>query len=49
MTDNQVVSTIFKFDTYNHMAIFVLRDDVNEDPRSYHFGLGCDGVFTSLY
>jgi hypothetical protein len=45
MTGNQVVSTMFDFSTCNHMARFILRDDGNEDPRSYDFGLGCDGVF----
>ena len=45
MIGNQVVSTIFGFNTFNHMARFVLRDDGNEDPRSYHFGPGCEGVF----
>ena len=45
MTGNQVVSTMFNFNTCNHMARFILRDDGNEDPGSYHFGLGCDGVF----
>jgi hypothetical protein len=45
MIGNQVVSTMFDFNTYNHMARFVLRDDINEDPGSYHFDPGCDGVF----
>jgi hypothetical protein len=49
MTGNQVVSTMFDFDTYNHMARFVLRDDGNEDPGSHHISPGCDGVFMSLY
>jgi hypothetical protein len=38
MTGNQVVSTMFNFNTCNHMVIFVLRDDGNEDPGSYHSG-----------
>jgi hypothetical protein len=45
MTDNQVVSTMFDFDTYNHMARFVLRDDGNEDSGSYHFDPACDELF----
>ena len=45
MTSNQVVSTMFDFDTYNHMARFVLRDDKNEYLESHH----SDGVFISLY
>jgi hypothetical protein len=49
MTSNQVVSMMFDFDSYNHMARFVLRDDGNEDPGSHHNGPGCDGVFISLY
>ena len=45
MTDNQVVSTMFDFNTYNHMARFVLMNDGIEDPGYSHFGPGCDGVF----
>jgi hypothetical protein len=45
MTDNQVVSTMFDFNTYNHMVIFVLTDDGIEDPGSHHLGPGCNGVF----
>jgi hypothetical protein len=45
MTVNQVVSTMFDFNTCTHMAIFVLRDDRNEYPGSCHFDQGCDGVF----
>ena len=45
MTGNQVVYTMFDFNTYNHMARFILRDGRNEDPISRHFDLGCDGVF----
>jgi hypothetical protein len=49
MTGNQVVSTMFNFDTCNHMDIFVLQDDGNEYPGSRHVDPGCDGVFISLY
>jgi hypothetical protein len=45
MTGNQVVSTMFDFNTYNHMDRFLLRYGVNEDLGSYHFGLGYDRVF----
>ena len=45
MTGNQVVSTMFDFNTCNHMVTFVLRDDENEDLGSYNFGPGCDKVF----
>jgi hypothetical protein len=45
LTSNQVVSTMFDFSTCNHMVRFVLRDDGNEDPISYHSSPGCDGVF----
>jgi hypothetical protein len=41
MTGNQVVSTMFDLNTCNHMARFVLRDDVIENPGSHHIGLGC--------
>jgi hypothetical protein len=36
MTGNQVVSTMFDFDTCNHMVRFVLLGDEIEDP-GYHF------------
>jgi hypothetical protein len=49
MTGTQVVSTMFDFNTCNHMASFVLRDDGNEDPRSHHISPGYHGVFISLY
>jgi hypothetical protein len=49
MTGNQVVSTMFDFDTCNHMARFVLRDDGNEDPGSHHLTPGCDIIFINLY
>jgi hypothetical protein len=45
MTGNQVVSTMFNFNTCNHMVRFVLGDNGNEDPGSYHFGPSCDKVF----
>jgi hypothetical protein len=49
MIGNQVVSTMFDFDTCNHMVRFILRDDGNEDPGYYHFDLGYDGVFMNFY
>jgi hypothetical protein len=49
MTGNKVVSTMFEFDTCNHMDRFVLRDNGNEDPRYCHMDPGCDELFTSLY
>jgi hypothetical protein len=45
MTGNQVVSTMFDFNTCNRMARFVLMDEGIEDPGSHHFGPGCDGIF----
>jgi len=45
MTSNQVLSTMFDFNTCNLMSRFVLRDDGNEDPGSYHLYPGCDEVF----
>jgi hypothetical protein len=36
MTDNQVVSAMFDFNTCNHMVRFVLLGDEIEDP-GYHF------------
>jgi hypothetical protein len=44
MTGNQVVSTMFYFNTCNRMARFVLSGDGIEDPESHLFDLGCDGV-----
>ena len=49
MNGNQVVSTMFDFDTYNHMYIFILQDDGNEDLGYCHMDPSCDGVFMSLY
>jgi hypothetical protein len=37
MTGNQVVSTMFDFNTCNHMARFVLSGDGIEDSRSHLF------------
>jgi hypothetical protein len=48
MIGNQVVSTMVDFDTCNHMARFILRDDGNEYPGSHHIGLGCDEVFMNF-
>ena len=45
MTGNQVGSTMFDFDTCNHMARFILSDEGIEDPVSQFFGPGYDGVF----
>jgi hypothetical protein len=45
MVGNQVVSNMFDFSTCNHMARFVLTNDGIEDPGSYFFDPGCDGVF----
>jgi hypothetical protein len=44
MIGNQVVSTMFDFDTCNHMVRFILLGDGIEDPGSYLFGPGCDGI-----
>jgi hypothetical protein len=49
MTNNQVVSTMFDFNTCNHMARFILMDDGNEDHGSQYIGPGCDEVFINLY
>jgi hypothetical protein len=49
MNGNQVVSTMFDFDTCNHMARFLLQNDGNEDFGSHHISPGCDGLFMSLY
>jgi hypothetical protein len=45
MTGNQVVSTMFDFNTCNCTVRFVLTDDEIEDPGSHHLGPGYDGVF----
>jgi hypothetical protein len=45
MVGNQVVYTMFDFNTYNHMVRFVLTDDGIEDPRSHCLDPGCDGMF----
>jgi hypothetical protein len=39
---------MFEFDTYNNMATFILRDDINEDPGSHCIDPGCDRVFMSF-
>ena len=44
MTGNQVVSTMFDFNTCNCMARFVLSGDGIEDPGSHIFDPGYDGV-----
>jgi hypothetical protein len=45
MTNNQVVSIMFDFKTYNRMTRFILMDNEIEDPGSQCFDLGCDGMF----
>jgi hypothetical protein len=43
MTGNQVVSTMFEFNTCNHMVRFILSGDRIEDPGSHLFDPGYDG------
>jgi hypothetical protein len=45
MTGNQVVSTMFDFNTCNHMARFVLSSDKIESLGSHLFDPGWDGVY----
>jgi hypothetical protein len=45
MTCNQVVSTMFDFDTCIHMVRFVLYSGGDEDPGSFLTDSGCIGVF----
>jgi hypothetical protein len=45
MTGNQVVSTMFEFNTCNRMASFILMDEGIEDFVSPHIGPSCDGIF----
>jgi hypothetical protein len=45
MVGNQVVSTMFDFNTCNRMVRFVLTNDGIEGPGSHCFDPGCDGVF----
>ena len=45
MTGNQVVYTMFDFNTCNCMARFVLLGDGIEDPGSHLFDPSCDGVY----
>jgi hypothetical protein len=47
MAGNQVVSTMFDFNTCNHMVRFILTDDGIEYPGSHCFEPGYDGVFMS--
>jgi hypothetical protein len=49
MIGNQVVYNMFEFNICNHMDIFILRYNGNEDPGYCHMDLGGDGVFISLY
>jgi hypothetical protein len=44
MNGNQVVSTMFNFNTCNHMVRFVLSGDKIEYPGSHLFDPGCDGI-----
>jgi hypothetical protein len=46
MTGNQVVSTMFDFDTCNHMVRFVLSGDGIEDPGYFLTGPGCIGAYS---
>jgi hypothetical protein len=46
MTGNQVVSTMFDFDTCNHMVRFVLSGGGIEDPGYFLTGPGCVGVYS---
>jgi hypothetical protein len=49
MTGNQVVSTMFDFDTCNHMVRFVLWGDKIEDPGYYLCDPGCDDVYFATH
>jgi hypothetical protein len=44
LTSNQVVSTMFDFNTCNHMVRFILSGDGIEYPGTHLFGPGCDGI-----
>ena len=44
MTCNQVVYTMFDFNTCNHMVRFILLGDGIKDPESHLFDPGCDGI-----
>ena len=46
MTGNQVVSTMFDFDTCNHMVRFVLQGGGDEDPGYFLIDPGCVGVYS---
>jgi hypothetical protein len=49
MTGNQVVSTMFDFDTCNHMVRFVLSSGGIEDPGYFLIDPGCVGVYSVYY
>ena len=46
MTGKQVVSTMFDFDTCNHMVRFVLSGDGIKDLGYFLTGPGCVGVYS---
>jgi hypothetical protein len=49
MTSNQVVSTMFDFDTCNHMVRFVLSGGGIEDPGYFLIDPGYIGVYSVYY
>jgi hypothetical protein len=49
MTGNQVVSTMFEFDTCNHMVRFVLSGGGIEDPGYFLIDPSCIGVYSVYY
>jgi hypothetical protein len=46
MTDYQVVSTMFDFNTCIHMVRFILWNGGDEDPEFFLIDLGCIGVYS---
>ena len=46
MTDNQVVSTMFDFNTCIRMVRFVLQSGGDEDPKYIFIDSGCVGVYS---
>jgi hypothetical protein len=46
MTGNQVVSTMFNFDTCIRMVRFVLHSGGDKDPGSFLTDSGCVGVYS---
>jgi dihydrodipicolinate synthase/N-acetylneuraminate lyase len=49
MTGNQVVSTMFDFNTCIHMVRFVLLSGGDEDPGYFLIDPGCVGVYSVYY